>query len=361
MFREKYANFCGLVIFLIIGWSLGWGIYHLVALTHFVVQRLLVTITSVPQSTASWIAYVIIIVATLLPCLRDFPMCCVTCVFGGYWTGVFILGGILSLVSMVGFIFFMSCQRWGTAMGILYAGSICVGLVWFIFFPGFHGGRLPFCCSGDEDEDGQNAGLLGSASFERVFASFVEQCVRVGQELRKRGVVTDEDIVSMDPSVIIGLPAVVILRACSRSCGHKGLMLADGSEVDAQKLEVENSWIASILLGPFFRVKKQLEQLELSEEEKEYVELRVLLGDDAPPIPSVAFGAESIIATQARQHGQTEKERLDALKEVVGTVVSLAIDVTRLDVFKTRTNAVFERLAASGTSAEGVPLTQNSF
>jgi len=357
VFRDHYAGICAVLSFLMMGWSLGWGIYHVVALVHFVIQWLLETILTASPTTASVIAYVIIILWALCRFLRDFPMACLF--VEGYISRLFFMVGLFSLVSMLVFVFFMSCKQWGTAMGMLYGAGIWVGLALFIFFPAFHGGRLPFCCTGDADED--EPGLFGSALFEQVFASFGEQCVRVGHELRKRGLFTDENIANMDPSVIIGLPAVVIFRACSRSCGHVGLMLADGSEVDAQKLEFENSWIAVILLFPFFRVKKQLEQLELSEEEKKYVELRVLQGDDATPIPSVAFGTESIIAAQALQHGQTEEERLDALKEVVGAVVSIAIDVTRLDIFKTRTNAVFERLVALGTFPESVPLTQNSF
>lgn len=85
---------------------------------------------------------------------------------------------------------------------------------------------------------------------EQMWTSFFQQMNHVGRQMLDRGLLTPEYVEETPPALLIGLPAVVLLKAIERSpAGQKVLILADGgAKVTAESRPrgtefVEMAWV----------------------------------------------------------------------------------------------------------------------
>merc|ERR1712217_350317 len=124
----------------------------------------------------------------------------------------------------------------------------------------------------------------------------------------------------MDAEFMINLNKVVILRAVLNSTGTSGLKLANG-EVVKDTVMKSGDEIAQRMLKPFQEARSLLEKIKPSSDDTEWMEGRLLRPDQV----------------------EVDDER-KSLSDVCVKVTDLALEVTRLGVFKQRANGIFEAL-----------------
>ncbi|KAK8449034.1 hypothetical protein SEVIR_7G150900v4 [Setaria viridis] len=163
---------------------------------------------------------------------------------------------------------------------------------------------------------------------------FVE-CRNQGEELVNKGVITMKDIEETKSGKVgsgvlnVGLPAYVILNALLRSAkaNSVGLVLSNGSEItsDNRPRHTLFDWF----FEPLMVIKEQIKAENFTEEEEEYLKMRVLLAGDPsrlkgalPNMPSLnerknaeidAFARRLQGITKSISRYPTAKRRFDVL------------------------------------------------
>ncbi|CAN6239903.1 unnamed protein product [Urochloa humidicola] len=161
------------------------------------------------------------------------------------------------------------------------------------------------------------------------------ECRHQGEELVNKGVITMKDIEETKSGKVgsgvlnVGLPAYVILNALLRSAkaNSVGLILSDGSEItsDNRPRHTLFDWF----FDPLMVIKEQIKAENFTEEEEEYLKLRVLLAGDPnrlkgalPEVPSLnerkkaeidAFARRLQGITKSISRYPTAKRRFDLL------------------------------------------------
>ncbi|PUZ47699.1 hypothetical protein GQ55_7G187500 [Panicum hallii var. hallii] len=161
------------------------------------------------------------------------------------------------------------------------------------------------------------------------------ECRHQGEELVNKGVITMKDIEETKSGKVgsgvlnVGLPAYVILNALLRSAkaNSVGLILSDGSEItsDNRPRHTLFDWF----FDPLMVIKEQIKAENFTEEEEEYLKMRVLLAGDPnrlkgalPEVPSLnerkkaeidAFARRLQGITKSISRYPTAKRRFDVL------------------------------------------------
>ncbi|KAG2566987.1 hypothetical protein PVAP13_7NG228000 [Panicum virgatum] len=161
------------------------------------------------------------------------------------------------------------------------------------------------------------------------------ECRHQGEELVNRGVITMKDIEETKSGKVgsgvlnVGLPAYVILNALLRSAkaNSVGLILSDDSEItsDNRPRHTLFDWF----FDPLMVIKEQIKAENFTEEEEEYLKMRVLLAGDPnrlkgalPEVPSLnerkkaeidAFARRLQGITKSISRYPTAKRRFDVL------------------------------------------------
>ncbi|EES11014.1 hypothetical protein BDA96_06G138500 [Sorghum bicolor] len=140
------------------------------------------------------------------------------------------------------------------------------------------------------------------------------ECRNQGEALVNKGVITMKDIEETKSGKVgsgvlnVGLPAYVILNALLRSAkaDSVGLILSDGSEITSDNRP--KSTIFDWFFDPLMVIKEQIKAENLSEEEEEYLKMRVLLAGDPsrlkgslPHVPSLTERKKADIDAFARR------------------------------------------------------------
>ncbi|CAL5016282.1 unnamed protein product [Urochloa decumbens] len=165
------------------------------------------------------------------------------------------------------------------------------------------------------------------------------ECRHPGEELVNKGVITMEDIEETKSGKVgrgvlnVGLPAYVILNALLRSAkaNSVGLILSDGSEITSENRPRHN--LFDWFFDPLMVIKEQIKAENFTEEEEEYLKMRVLLAGDPnrlrsalPEVPSLnerkraeidAFARRLQGITKSISRYPTAKRRFDALVKVL--------------------------------------------
>ncbi|CAN6249118.1 unnamed protein product [Urochloa humidicola] len=170
--------------------------------------------------------------------------------------------------------------------------------------------------------------------FKLLDRLFVE-CRQQGEELVNKGVITMKDVEETKSGKVgsgvlnVGLPAYVILNALLRSAkaNSVGLILSDGSEItsDNRPRHTLFDWF----FDPLMVIKEQIKAENFTEEEEEYLKIRVLLAGDPsrlkgalPEVPSLnerkraeidAFARRLQGITKSISRYPTAKRRFDLL------------------------------------------------
>ncbi|XP_062184509.1 uncharacterized membrane protein At3g27390-like isoform X2 [Phragmites australis] len=161
------------------------------------------------------------------------------------------------------------------------------------------------------------------------------ECKLQGEALVNKGVITMKDIEETKSGKVgsgvlnVGLPAYVILNALLRSAkaNYNGLILSDVSEVTSDNRP--KSTFFDWFFDPLMVIKEQIQAENFTEEEEEYLKMRVLLvGDPSrlkgtlPHVPSLnerkkaeidAFARRLQGITKSISRYPTSKRRFDVL------------------------------------------------
>jgi len=153
----------------------------------------------------------------------------------------------------------------------------------------------------------------------RIWSSFFTMCTVQGKQALDDKFCTRDTITNEDPSFIIGLPALVILRAIKPSEHQVGIELADSLVITEMNRPTDP---ASDVVYPWLiQIKQGLKNLLLTHEEYKYMERWVVMGDDPDMCQSIVVPA-----------GMTEKRNSD-IKRVTSQVAGLATRVTQMPTF----------------------------
>eukprot|EP00747_Dinoflagellata_sp_TGD_P164106 gnl/TRDRNA2_/TRDRNA2_183575_c0_seq1.p1 gnl/TRDRNA2_/TRDRNA2_183575_c0~~gnl/TRDRNA2_/TRDRNA2_183575_c0_seq1.p1 ORF type:complete len:327 (+),score=38.03 gnl/TRDRNA2_/TRDRNA2_183575_c0_seq1:132-983(+) len=242
-------------------------------------------------------------------------------------------------VCMLGSIAVLACFAFAIPLGIVLAPLwLDIVIISAVIFATLYtcSPCMAICCcrrrSPGSDEEtpltSQKAlsGLLGA---QAAFDSFFDQCTVVGREMLESGCITSDDVEAQEPALIIGLTAVVTLRALLRSAGRSCLTLADGRELNDDDISSFANPAVALLYRPFRIARDEVAGVKISSEEQCWMEWRLL---EAEP------GKLSDIS-------MPEESRQTELLRVCSQATGLALDITRWDIFKSRMTSVFEALS----------------
>lgn len=161
------------------------------------------------------------------------------------------------------------------------------------------------------------------------------ECRRQGETLVNQGLITMKDIEETKSGKVgngvlnIGLPAYVILNALFRSAKaySDGIILSDGSEITSDNRP--RSTLFDWFFDPLMVIKEQIKAENFTDEEEEYLKMRVLLVGDPdrikgtlPHVPSLnerkkaeidAFARRLQGITKSISRYPTAKRRFDVL------------------------------------------------
>lgn len=145
---------------------------------------------------------------------------------------------------------------------------------------------------------------------------FCTQCSVVGQEFVMKRVLQRANVEDLDPTLVLGLPAIVTFRFLMRSAvfGDR-FVFRDGCVVMDSALPNYHP-LVYLFLRRVRKLRQTLGELLLSDGEVNIVEMRLL---------DTSVGFESLDAERAR-----------ALNHVVSEVNSMAIDISRLQFYRDR-------------------------
>lgn len=172
--------------------------------------------------------------------------------------------------------------------------------------------------------------------------------------MMRGGVLTPSAVEDEEPYVLIGLPAVVLLRALARSPRGRKLELADGfvvSEEQLPPLEEDSDQDAEDpdldpdskprlrrVWDKMMSAKSALEQAGLDDASMELLEVSVVVGQ------ADASGLSDKARAQLQQFDAMQGERHGHALAVKSGVTDVAIELTRMPMFKSRFEEVLEGL-----------------
>ncbi|KAM3368153.1 hypothetical protein ACQJBY_016608 [Aegilops geniculata] len=207
-----------------------------------------------------------------------------------------------------------------------------------------HGGQLSKPGSFDKENQEGKKPLNRVTSFKNSMDEFnpfkmldhlFAECKRQGEVLVNEGVITMKDIQETKSGKVgsgvlnVGLPAYVILNALLRSAksNSNGLILSDGTEITSDNRP--KSTLFDWFFDPLMIIKEQIKAENFTEEEEEYLKMRVLMvGEPSnlkgtlPHVPSLnerkkaeidAFARRLQGITKSISRYPTSKRRFDVL------------------------------------------------
>lgn len=176
---------------------------------------------------------------------------------------------------------------------------------------------------------------------QRTWESFFSQCKAVGVEALRGGHLSLDLLEDSDPTVFVGIPGVVVLRAIRQSpLGKPILRLADGFSVTARQIpklrDAQDIW------NRLMMAKEAFETASPSPSELELLEVSVLMGNGDPTsFPSAAQAAESALQSM-------EPTRLKVLRAAQARVIGIALQLSQLPKFRNTFEATLDELSVKG-------------
>ncbi|XP_006652429.1 uncharacterized membrane protein At3g27390-like isoform X2 [Oryza brachyantha] len=181
------------------------------------------------------------------------------------------------------------------------------------------------------------------------------ECKHQGEDLVNKGVITLKDIEETKSGKVgsgvlnVGLPAYVILNALLRSAkaNSVGLLLSDGSEItsDNRPKHTLFEWF----FDPLLVIKEQIKAENFTEEEEEYLKMRVLLIGD----PDRAKGSLSHVPSL----DERKKAEIDAfarrLQGITKSISRYPTSKRRFDALVKALLLELERTMGGGQSTNG--------
>lgn len=160
----------------------------------------------------------------------------------------------------------------------------------------------------------------------------------MGRDALERKLLTSEALADMEPFVLIGLPAVVVLRAVARSPAGEEIELADGFVLT--HANAPRSQEAQKVWKKILEAKLALGAAAPSADDFQALEASVLVGQAEPE--SLPEDARKMLFKFEGIHSRQRSQ----LKTVQSAVVDVAIELTRLPMFQSRFDEVFEDILA---------------
>lgn len=193
------------------------------------------------------------------------------------------------------------------------------------------------------EEDLQSLGFGHGWTLEvvnQVWNNFFEQCLVVGSDALRDGLLTREECEDAEPFVILGITAVVVLRAIQRSPPGSNLELADGMLLHEGNRpshpDVRAIW-ESVLVA-----KALLESAELTSEELRLLEATTLLGT------TELDGRPASCAELLGDFTKLPPDRKTTLNNIRTELTGVALAMSRKNVFQGRFMGVLEELGQDG-------------
>jgi hypothetical protein len=177
---------------------------------------------------------------------------------------------------------------------------------------------------------------MGTIPLDDVWEGFFAQSKVLGVQAVDAGALRAEVFAEAAPAVMVGLPAVVLLRNILRSIdvypGNAGAFAMSNGIVLDEKSRPKNP-VSDMIYLPLLEARVDVESLTLAPEECAWLQAHLLTGG----MP----GFEAI----------PDQERKAQVLRAVSKVVSVATTITRLPAFQRRFAEVLETVAE--TPAEG--------
>jgi len=229
-----------------------------------------------------------------------------------------------------------------------------------------------------ERQSSSLAGIGNLLSMASVWRSFFDSCETAGALALVEGWVTLDAVQGADPSVFIGIPALVVLQAALRSldAGETSTIhLADGRTIGAADLPAGD--FAQEVYGQMVQLLGALWELRPSNEEREYLQaavasggdeggVRVAMpaslqaepdspdaaGDDASVLPSDGSGSASkegdlVDDTSSGDAAAELQRRQAAMRSARNISVQLGLSATRKGVFRRKFARVLRSIGGS--------------
>lgn len=174
---------------------------------------------------------------------------------------------------------------------------------------------------------------------QRSWDSFFSQCQTVGVEALRVGHLSVDLLESCDPTVFVGIPGVVVLRAIQQSpLGKPILQLADGFSVTARQIpklrDAQEIWQRLMV------AKEALETASPSSSEFKLLEVSVLMGNGDPTsFPRAAQAAESALKA-------LDPARLKALMLAQARILGITLQLSQTPRFRHMFEATLDHLSA---------------
>jgi len=155
-----------------------------------------------------------------------------------------------------------------------------------------------------------------------------------------------------DPTVFVGIPGVVVLRAIRQSpLGKPILHLADGFSVTARQIPKLRD--AQEIWNRLMMAKEALETASPSPSELELLEVSVLMGNGDPmSFPSAAQAADSAMQSM-------EPTRLKVLRAAQARVIGIALQLSQLPKFRNMFEETLDELSVKGQDITGRKLAKS--
>ena len=195
--------------------------------------------------------------------------------------------------------------------------------------------------------------LTAAIPIMRIWDSFFTMLESTMLEVMHSRLCSREDVESIEPYLVLGLPSLVFCRTLQRSADCVGIKLANGEVIDANT--APNSYLTELLLPKFMSVKAKFDTLQLSEVEYTAVENWLLLGgkeEDSNVTGSAgSAGSGGTNGSDRANYGSTAAvsgkavnltnifvvdSRHKAVMSVMADIQSFATHVSRIPIFQSR-------------------------
>lgn len=179
--------------------------------------------------------------------------------------------------------------------------------------------------------------VAGRISTKEVWEISMKSTTALGVELHSQGYITDEDILSLEPFLFVGLPAAAVVRLVLRSLHSEGL---DFVEVQVTAANRPHNAFADSIWSMAMKAKREADRAKpISDLEKEYLTVMALQRPDETGTKSTW---ESI-----------EKSRQAELSKIVAAAVDLSLTASRSKDFKASIGSVIQGILETPQPKEG--------
>jgi hypothetical protein len=150
-----------------------------------------------------------------------------------------------------------------------------------------------------------------------IWNNFFAMCEQNGLDALLQGLCTKDDIIAIEPYIIIGLPSLVIVKALERSKNKNALVLSDG--IIITKTNCPDDMISKRIYSEFMSILNQFNNLKLSQTEYAFVEKWLFTVGDEDKCKHLIDAINT-----------SQPQRLTDIKKVTSQIQSIATSVSRL-------------------------------